>query len=115
MLCSLRAMWYGSTSAYWRRAWPMPATLPWPKMPKQPANSRCSRPSRSLYWLARNSTRAWAMVSRRVPLIVLPPGPVMGRRGSSSWPSQVPRTQAWAGSSQKRQARSGAGPAITLR
>ena len=44
----------------------------------------------------------------------LPPGPVMGRRGSMSWPSQVPRTQAWAGSSQKRQARS-AGPAITLR
>ena len=44
-----------------------------------------------------------------------PPGPDMGRRGSSSWPSQVPRTQAWAGSSQKRQARSSAGPAITLR
>src|SRR4029450_10072855 len=45
----------------------------------------------------------------------LPPGPVSGRRGSISWPSQVPRTQAWAGSSQKRQARSSAGPAITFR
>ena len=44
-----------------------------------------------------------------------PPGPVSGRRGSTAWPSQVPRTQAWAGSSQKRQIRSSAGPAITLR
>ena len=31
-------------------AWPTPATLPWPKMPKQPAISRCSTPSRSVYW-----------------------------------------------------------------
>jgi hypothetical protein len=45
----------------------------------------------------------------------LPPALVMGSRGSIAWPSQVPRTQAWAGSSQKRQARSWAGPAMTLR
>src|SRR4029450_1519594 len=45
----------------------------------------------------------------------LPPALVMGRRGPTPLPSQVPRTQAWAGSSQKRQARSGAGPAMTLR
>ena len=32
-----------------------------------------------------------------------------------AWPAQVPRIQAWAGSSQKRQARSAAGPAMTLR
>ena len=45
----------------------------------------------------------------------LPPASVMGSRGSIAWPAQVPRTQAWAGSSQKRQARSSAGPAITFR
>ena len=48
-------------------------------------------------------------------LHVLPPALVIGSRGSIGWPSQVPRTQAWAGSSQKRQARSSAGPAMTLR
>ena len=47
-------------------AWPTPATLPWPKMPKHPAISRRSTPSRSLYWLARNRTRAWATVRRIV-------------------------------------------------
>src|SRR5919198_390966 len=71
MPCSLRAMWYGIRSAYCRSAWPRPATLPCPKMPKQPASSRCSCPSRSLCWLARNSTRACAMVSRRVGLLVI--------------------------------------------
>ena len=40
---------------------------------------------------------------------------VRGSRGSMAWPAQVPRIQAWAGSSQKRQARSAAGPAMTLR
>src|SRR4029450_9136358 len=44
-----------------------------------------------------------------------PPGPAMGRRGAAPWPSQVPRTQAWAGSSHNRQARSCAGPAMTFR
>src|SRR5215213_1069445 len=44
------------------RAWPIPATLPWPKMPKQPANSRCSTPSDSEYWAARNLTTACATV-----------------------------------------------------
>jgi hypothetical protein len=40
---------------------------------------------------------------------------VSGRRGSISWPSQVPRIQACAGSSQIRQARSSSGPPMTLR
>ena len=44
-------------------ACPTPATLPWPKMPNVPAISRCSTPSRSEYWLARNRIRAWATVS----------------------------------------------------
>src|SRR4029450_717685 len=50
-------------------AWPTPATLPWPKMPKHPGIRRCSCPSRSLYWLARNRTTAWATVSRMVPTL----------------------------------------------
>ena len=40
---------------------------------------------------------------------------VRGSRGSIAWSAQVPRIQAWAGSSQNRQERSGSGPAITLR
>ena len=48
-------------------AWPTPATLPCPKMPKQPAISRCSTPSRSVCWLARNRTSAWATVSLMMP------------------------------------------------
>ena len=42
------------------------------------------------------------------------PDPVIGSRGSTSWPVQVSRIHAWAGSSVKRHARS-PGPAITLR
>ena len=45
----------------------------------------------------------------------LPAADVSGSRGSTCWPRQVPRTQACAGSSQNSQARSSAGPAITLR
>ena len=44
----------------------MPATLPCPKMPKQPANSFCRSPSRSVHWAARKRTTAWATVSRTV-------------------------------------------------
>ena len=85
-------------------ACPTPATLPCPKMPKQPANSRCSTPSRSLRWAARKRTSAWATVSRTV---VIEPSPgVNGSRGSTAWAAQVSRTQAWAGSSQISQARS---------
>ena len=40
---------------------------------------------------------------------------VTGRRGSTGWSVQEPRSHAWAGSSQKAQARSAAGPAMTLR
>src|SRR5262245_30354562 len=43
----------------------MPATLPWPKIPKQPAKNRCRSPSRSTYCCSRNRTSAWATVSRR--------------------------------------------------
>ena len=49
MPCSLRPMrmirWPGSSS----RAWPMPMTLPWPKMPKMPSNIGTSLPSNSTY------------------------------------------------------------------
>ena len=38
-----------------------------------------------------------------------------GSRGSIGWPGQVSRTQPWSGSSQISQARSGPGPAMTLR
>ena len=70
--------------------------------------SRCRTPSRSLYWRARKRTRAWATVRRTVLTAYLScsVADVIGSRGSMGWPAQVPRIQAWAGSSQKRQARS---------
>ena len=43
------------------------------------------------------------------------PADVSGSRGSMSWPAQVSRIQACAGSSRKRQTRSSPGPAMTLR
>ncbi len=43
------------------------------------------------------------------------PAAVKGRRGSTCWCSQLPRSQVWSGSSQIRHARSGPEPAITLR
>src|SRR5690606_1985087 len=52
---------------------------------------------------------------RRAHELLLSSTVVSGRRGSTSWPSQVSRTQAWAGSSLMGQARSAPGPAITLR
>src|SRR3954454_16936694 len=71
MPCSLRARWYGRSAdpvaCASSRAWPTPATLPCPKIPKQPGISRCRTPSRSLYWLARKRTSAWETVSRIVP------------------------------------------------
>src|SRR5215207_9501211 len=48
----------------------MPATLPWPKIPNTPAKNGASRPSRSTYWRARNSTTAWAIVSLRTSLML---------------------------------------------
>src|ERR1700682_5611679 len=42
-------------------------------------------------------------------------GECRGRRGSTAWSSQVPRSQACSGSSTIFQARSAPGPAITLR
>src|SRR4029077_69012 len=44
----------------------MPATLPWPKIPKQPSMKRCSCESRLEYCACRNATIAWATVRRRV-------------------------------------------------
>ena len=68
--CSLRTSVYGSSFGSRRadssNASPTPATFPCPKIPKQPCTSRCSMPSRSLYWFTRNSTRACPTVSRRV-------------------------------------------------
>src|SRR4028119_341070 len=54
------------SSPYSKSAWPMPATLPCPKMPKQPAKKDVSAPSRSTYWFARKRTSAWAIVNRTV-------------------------------------------------
>ena len=62
---------------------PCPARLPCPKMPKQPANSRCSAPSRSVRWAARNRTIAWATVSRIGRLGHDRP-PRIGSRGSTA-------------------------------
>src|SRR4051794_20825299 len=66
MPCSLWARNVGSVSRAWYRASPNPATLPWPKMPQQPANSGTSAPSMSERWAARYRTTAWAAVSRIV-------------------------------------------------
>src|SRR5919198_6631374 len=60
----------------------MPATLPWPKMPKQPAKKRCLTPSRSTCCAARKRTSACAVVSRRVR-------PRGGSGASSAPPSTV--------------------------
>ena len=54
MACSLRPCQYrrpdpgSAVSSASSSAWPRPATLPCPKMPKQPSMSRCRVPSRSL-------------------------------------------------------------------
>ncbi len=65
--CSLR-LWYVRSPDTCCSAWPTPATLPWPKMAKQPAKKRPSTPSRSTSWRVRNSTSACAMVRRRVAM-----------------------------------------------
>src|SRR5262245_50403252 len=46
----------------------MPATLPCPRMAKQPAKNGCSAPSRSTYCRVRNSMTACAIVRRRVAM-----------------------------------------------
>src|SRR5699024_3454930 len=52
----------GSSTLYCFRAWPIPATLPCPKIPNMPAmvRSRCS-PS-TVHWWPKNSTSAWLTV-----------------------------------------------------
>ena len=45
-------------------AWPTPATLPCPKMPKMPGMVRSRTSPSTVHWLARNSTRAWPTVIR---------------------------------------------------
>src|SRR5437762_3144156 len=64
----------------------MPATLPWPKMPKQPPKNRWRTPSRSTCCAARKRTSACAAVS----LIVAMP-PLYGRvaRAEQLRPVQV--------------------------
>ena len=84
MACSLRPSTYGSAPgssiSACSSAWPRPATLPWPKMPKQPSKNLCSTPSDSLYCWLRNLTVAWATVSCTVsPMITSPLGSVGGR------------------------------------
>src|SRR5262245_47144083 len=48
----------------------MPATLPWPKIPKHPPKKTCSTPSRSTTCCARKRTSACAAVRRTVPVAV---------------------------------------------
>ena len=91
----------------------MPATLPWPKMPNTPSKSRvldtvALRVLRGQEAHQRLADGEVNGLRHRDPF-------VSGRRGSTGWPSQVPRTQPCAGSSQMHQARSGPGPAMTLR
>src|SRR5690242_7796722 len=45
-------------------AWPMPARLPWPKIPSVPAKNGVRTPSRSTFWAAKKRTSAWATVAR---------------------------------------------------
>ena len=101
-------------------AWPTPATLPWPKMPQQPAKNGVLDAVALDVLRLRKRTSAWATVSRTVahrPLARLPCRcPATGSRGVDVAASaQVSRTQACAGSSQISQARSSPGPAMTLR
>src|SRR3954471_12676933 len=74
MPCSWRARGYGRSAepvaCACSSACPTPATLPCPKIPKQPGISRCRTPSRSLYWWARNRTTACATVNRTVPFMM---------------------------------------------
>ena len=68
--CSLRPWRYGTeppASSASSSAWPIPATLPCPKMPKQPSISRCRTPSRSVRCAARKRTTAWPTVSLMGP------------------------------------------------
>src|SRR5512132_3749864 len=64
--CSLRPWMNGIRSWSWSRAWPMPATLPWPKMPRAAGMSRRRAPSATECWAARYLTMAWATVRRTV-------------------------------------------------
>ena len=47
--CSLRPWMNGIVSFSWSRAWPRPATLPWPKMPRVAGISRRRSPSATEY------------------------------------------------------------------
>jgi len=67
--CSLCARNVGKRSLAAYSASPNPATLPWPKIAKTPANRGYSRPSISLFCDARKRTSAWAIVSR---IVVIP-------------------------------------------
>src|SRR5512140_2767559 len=52
----------------------MPATLPWPKIPKQPAKNCCSLPSRTTYWFLRKRMIAWATVRDFTFMVILNDG-----------------------------------------
>src|SRR5450830_1422860 len=66
MPCSLRPWWTTRSPLSCSSAWPRPSTLPCPKIVNTPATNLLCTPSTSMYWLSRNSTRAWAMVNRVV-------------------------------------------------
>ena len=55
--CSLRTGMYGKSGFCWS-ACPMPAMLPWPKIPSMPAKNLCCWPSRSTYWFFKKLTSA---------------------------------------------------------
>ena len=66
--CSLRPWMNGITSLSWSSAWPSPATLPWPKIPRVAGISLRRWPSATEYCRDRYVTTAWATVSRTVCL-----------------------------------------------
>ena len=71
--CSLRPWMNGMASLSWSRAWPSPATLPWPKMPRVAGTSRRRWPSATEYCRDRYVTTAWATVSRTVWEVIVGP------------------------------------------
>src|SRR5947209_1229089 len=58
----------------------MPATLPWPKIPKHPEKNRWRTPSRSTSCAARNRIRAWATV---MVVVLVMWGSRRGSRGTA--------------------------------
>src|SRR5215831_7552841 len=109
--CSWRPWMNGIVSLSWSSAWPSPATLPWPKMPRVAGTRRRRWPSATEYCRDRYVTTAWATVSRTVCWVIvgsfLLPGPAvqddglgvghLGHRGAGAFLADAARLQAAVG------------------